>query len=101
MGHARAFELLVMGRPLTATAAKEAGIVNTVVAAAELESAALAAVREIAALPPHSVAASRRLMRGAQAQIDGHIEAEAEAFRKRLVSPEAKAAFAAFLNKKK
>ena len=101
MGHARAFELLVMGRPLTATAAKEAGIVNTVVAAAELESAALAAVREIAALPPHAVAASRRLMRGAQAQIDGHIEAEAEAFRKRLVSPEAKAAFAAFLNKKK
>lgn len=61
----------------------------------------LAAVREIAALPPHAVAASRRLMRGAQAQIDGHIEAEAEAFRKRLVSPEAKAAFAAFLNKKK
>ena len=101
MGHARAFELLVMGRPLTATAAKAAGIVNTVVAAAELESAALAAVREIAALPPHAVAASRRLMRGAQAQIDGHIEAEAEAFRKRLVSPEAKAAFAAFLNKKK
>ena len=101
MGHVRAFELLVMGRPLTATAAKEAGIVNTVVAAAELESAALAAVREIAALPPHAVAASRRLMRGAQAQIDGHIEAEAEAFRKRLVSPEAKAAFAAFLNKKK
>ena len=101
MGHARAFELLVMGRPLTATAAKEAGIVNTVVAAAELESAALAAVREIVALPPHAVAASRRLMRGAQAQIDGHIEAEAEAFRKRLVSPEAKAAFAAFLNKKK
>ena len=101
MGHARAFELLVMGRPLTATAAKEAGIVNTVVAAAELESAALASAREIAALPPHAVAASRRLMRGAQAQIDGHIEAEAEAFRKRLVSPEAKAAFAAFLNKKK
>ena len=101
MGHARAFELLVMGRPLTATAAKAAGIVNTVVAAAELESAALAAAREIAALPPHAVAASRRLMRGAQAQIDGHIEAEAEAFRKRLVSPEAEAAFAAFLNKKK
>src|SRR6185312_1173622 len=45
MGHARAFSFLVMGRPLDAQQAKEAGIVNTVVAAAELESAALAAVR--------------------------------------------------------
>jgi len=101
MGHARAFELLVMGRALTAAAAKEAGIVNAVVPAAELESAALAAARTIAALPPHAVAASRRLMRGTLAQIDGQIDAEAEAFRKRLASPEAKAAFAAFLNKKK
>jgi enoyl-CoA hydratase/carnithine racemase len=101
MGHARAFELLVMGRALSAAAAKEAGIVNAVVAAAELESAALAAACTIAALPPHAVAASRRLMRGTLAQIDGQIDAEAEAFRKRLSSPEAKAAFAAFLNKKK
>jgi len=101
MGHARAFELLVMGRALSAAAAKEAGIVNAVVAAAELESATLAAARTIAALPPHAVAASRRLMRGTLAQIDGQIDAEAEAFRKRLSSPEAKAAFAAFLNKKK
>jgi len=101
MGRARAFELLVMGRPLSAAAAKEAGIVTAVVPAAELESAALAAAREIAALPPHAVAASRRLIRGNVAQIDGHIDAEAEAFRKRLASPEAKAAFAAFLGKKK
>jgi len=101
MGHARAFELLVMGRPLSAAAAKEAGIVNAVVPAAEFESAALSAARTIAALPPHAVAASRRLMRGTLAQIDGQIDAEAEAFRKRLASPEAKAAFAAFLGKKK
>src|SRR5487761_599506 len=31
MGYARAFSMLVMGRPLSATEAKEAGIVNTVV----------------------------------------------------------------------
>jgi enoyl-CoA hydratase/carnithine racemase len=101
MGHARAFELLVMGRTLTAAAAKDAGIVNAVVPAAELDAAALAAARQIAALPPHAVAASRRLMKGSVTQIDGHIDAEAEAFRKRLASPEAKAAFAAFLAKKK
>ena len=101
MGHARAFELRVMGRPRSAAAAMEAGIVNAVVPAAEFESAALSAARTIAALPPHAVAASRRLMRGTLAQIDGQIDAEAEAFRKRLASPEAKAAFAAFLGKKK
>ena len=101
MGHARAFELLVMGRALSAAAAKEAGIVNAVVPAAELETSALSAARAIAALPPHAVAASRRLMRGNVAQIDGQSDAEAEAFRKRLASPEAKAAFAAFLSKKK
>jgi enoyl-CoA hydratase/carnithine racemase len=32
MGHARAFSLLVMGRPLDAAQAKDAGLVNTVVA---------------------------------------------------------------------
>lgn len=101
MGHARAFELLVMGRPFTAAAAQAVGIVNTVAPAAELEATALAAARAIAGLPPHAVAASRRLIRGDLAQIDGRIDAEAEAFRKRLASPEAKAAFAAFLDRKK
>jgi enoyl-CoA hydratase/carnithine racemase len=101
MGHARAFELLVMGRPLTAAAAKEAGIVNRIVPAAELEATALAAARAIAALPQHAVAAARRLMRGTMAQIEDRIDAEAEEFRRRLTSPEAKAAFAAFLGKTK
>src|SRR6185503_17326101 len=48
MGHSRAFSLLVMGRPLTAVDAREAGIVNTVVAPDAVEEAALKAAREIA-----------------------------------------------------
>ena len=57
MGHARAFSMLVMGRPLSATEAKEAGIVNTVVAmAAAVDDVALKAAREIAALPAGAVA---------------------------------------------
>src|SRR6476661_2707553 len=52
MGHARAFSLLVMGKPLSAVDAKAAGIVNAVVPAAELENQSLAVAREIAALPP-------------------------------------------------
>src|SRR5581483_2466853 len=69
MGHARAFSLLVMGKALTAEEAKVSGIVNTVVPAAEVDSQALAAAKEMAALPPEAVLASRRLMRGSPDEI--------------------------------
>jgi len=101
MGQARAFSLLVMGEPLTAEAAKQAGIVNTVVPVAEVDARALAAARAIAALPPQAVLASRRLMRGSPDEIVARIDAEAEAFKERLSSPEAQAAFAAFLARKR
>jgi enoyl-CoA hydratase/carnithine racemase len=101
LGHARAFELLVMGHPLDAAAAKHAGLVNAVVPAAELEETALAAAREIAALPPLAVKAARSLMRPPSEEIVARIDQEAEVFRTRLTSAEAKAAFAAFLNRKK
>ena len=101
MGHARAFALLVMGQPLDAAEAKEAGIVNAVVPAAELEAQALAAARAIAALPAEGVTIARRLMRGSPEEIAARIDAEAEAFKARLASPEAHAAFAAFFNRKR
>jgi enoyl-CoA hydratase/carnithine racemase len=101
MGHARAFELLVIGRPLNAPAAKDAGIVNAVVAAAELESAAMDAAGAIAALPPLGVLAARRLMRGAADEIANRIDYEAEVFRARLASPEARAAFQKFFSRRK
>ena len=101
MGQARAFELLVMGRPLSAEQAKAAGIVNTVVAPDQLEAAALAAAREIAALPPEGVRTARALLRGAPDEIVARIDVEAAAFRERLASPEAKAAFKAFLERKR
>ena len=80
---------------------KTAGIVNAVVPAAELDAQALAAAREIAALPPESVAAARRLMRGSVEEIVARIDEEVEAFKTRLASPEAQEAFAAFLNQKR
>jgi enoyl-CoA hydratase/carnithine racemase len=101
MGHARAFSLLVMGKQLSATEAKAAGIVNTVVAAADLDAQALAAARDIAALPPESVTTARRLMRGPADEIVARIDEEAEAFKTRLASPEAQKAFAAFLSRKR
>ena len=101
MGQARAFSMLVMGEPLTAEAAREAGIVNVVVPATEVDARALAAAKAIAALPPEGVKASRRLLRGSPDEIVARIDAEADAFKERLRSPEAQAAFAAFLNRKR
>jgi len=101
MGHARAFALLVMGRPLTADDAKAAGLVNTVAAPENVENEAIAAASAIAALPPQAVLASRRLMRGAPDEIVARIDAEAEQFKARLKSAEARAAFEAFMQRKK
>ena len=47
LGHARAFELLVMGEPWSAEQAKEAGLVNAIVPSEGLESAALQAAKRL------------------------------------------------------
>jgi enoyl-CoA hydratase/carnithine racemase len=101
MGHARAFSMLVMGRVLSAAAAKEAGIVNEVVDPTEVDTVALKAAQEIAALPAGAVAVSRRLMRGDPNDIVKQIDIEATHFKDRLKSDEARAAFAAFLARRK
>ena len=101
MGHGRAFSLLVMGKALSAEEAKASGIVTAIVPGADLDAQSLAAAREIAALPPESLAAARRLMRGSVEEIVARIDEEAEAFKTRLASPEAQNAFAAFLNRKR
>jgi len=101
MGQARAFSLLVMGRPLSADEAKAAGLVNTVVAPDAVEAEAMQAAREIAALPPQGVLASRRLLRGKPDDIVARIDEEAELFKTRLQSAEARAAFEAFLTRKR
>jgi enoyl-CoA hydratase/carnithine racemase len=101
MGYARAFSLLVMGRPLSAADAKDAGLVNTVVDAAAVEEVALKAAQEIAALPPKTLAVTRGLMRGHLDDVIKQIETESAHFRELLQSDEARAAFAAFLARKK
>jgi enoyl-CoA hydratase/carnithine racemase len=101
MGHARAFSLLAMGRPLDAAGGLAAGLVNTVVAPGEVEAEAMKAAREIAALPAQALAATRRLLRGSPDEVIRRIDEEAAEFKRRLGSPEAKAAFEAFLARKR
>jgi enoyl-CoA hydratase/carnithine racemase len=101
MGYARAFSMLVMGRPFSAEEAKDAGIINSVVAAADVDAVGLKAAQEIAALPAGAVAMARHLMRGRPEHVIEQIDAEVAHFKERLQSDEARSAFAAFLTRKK
>jgi len=101
MGYARAFSMLVMGRPISAAEARDAGIVNAVVDAADVERVALQAAQEIAALPPAALAVARGLMRGNLDEIVKRIESESSHFKDLLKSDEARSAFQAFLARKK
>jgi enoyl-CoA hydratase/carnithine racemase len=100
VGQVRAFELLVMGRPMAAEAAVAAGLANAVVSPEELEVVGLAAAKEIAAKPRQAVMLSRKLLRGDQDAILKRIDDEAQLFAERLRSTEAQTAFKAFLAKK-
>jgi enoyl-CoA hydratase/carnithine racemase len=100
MGYARAFELLVLGEPFNAERAREAGIVNAIVPADQLEATAMKAAARLAAKAPEALALSRRLMRGDVSSIVDRVAEEAQIFGARLSSPEAKEAFAAFMEKR-
>lgn len=100
MGYARAFELLALGETFSAERAREAGIVNAVVPAGEVETVARKAALRLAAKPPEALRWCRRLMRGETAAVRAAIEAEASVFAERLSSSEAREAFAAFLEKR-
>ncbi|MGL4240698.1 MAG: crotonase/enoyl-CoA hydratase family protein [Beijerinckiaceae bacterium] len=99
MGHQRAFEMLVMGRPLSPQAAVAAGIASSVLPADQLEAAGFAAAAEIAAKPREAVKLSRKLIKGDPDEILKRIDEEALLFAQRLRSAEAQKAFMAFLNK--
>lgn len=100
MGYARAFELLVLGEPFTAERAREAGFVNAIVTAEELEETARKAAARLARKPPEALAIARRLLRGDTTALAQRIEEESRIFGERLSSPEAQEAFAAFLEKR-
>jgi enoyl-CoA hydratase/carnithine racemase len=101
MGHRRAFELLVMGRPLDAATAQACGLINAVAPPGDVEAEAMKAAHHIAALPAEAVAASRRLLRGSPDETVARIDEEVRLFKERLQSTEAQKAFDAFLNRKR
>lgn len=100
MGYARAFELLCLGEPFNAERAMQAGIVNAVVPADQLEATALKAAHRLAAKPREALLAARKLMRGDVAPTAAKIDEEALVFQSRMRSAEAQEAFAAFFEKR-
>ncbi len=101
-GHARAAEMLMLGEVFSAQAALETGIVNQVLPDGQVLAHAIERCRKLIAQPAASLRLTKQLMKRAQqALINETMSTEAEIFRQRLVSPEAKEAFAAFLEKRK
>jgi enoyl-CoA hydratase/carnithine racemase len=101
VGHQRAFSMLVMGRPMSAEDAREAGFVNTVVPPGHAVVEARKVAREICALPADAVAISRKLLKLPTEDLVRRIGQEDRFFGERMRSPEAIAAFQKFFVRKK
>jgi enoyl-CoA hydratase/carnithine racemase len=100
-GYQRAAELLLLGEPFGAEQAREAGFVNRVLPAGELMAAALEAARKLAARPATSLAMTKALLKRTpdRTAIEA-IDEEAMFFAELVAAHEAKARFAAFLDKR-
>jgi enoyl-CoA hydratase/carnithine racemase len=101
LGHARAFELFVLGESWSAERALAAGLVNAIVPAGDLEGAAIGAAKRLAEKPRAAMLAARRMLKGDPERIAATIAREAAEYKTLMRSAEAKEAFAAFLEKRK
>ncbi len=101
-GYARAAEMLMLGEAFSAQTALDAGIINTMLPDGEVLSHTLERCRKLATQPSASIRLTKQLMKRTQhALIKETMTEEAAVFKQRLASPEAKEAFAAFLEKRK
>ncbi len=100
-GIAKATEWLMLGNTFGAEEAFESGLVNAIVPHEDLITHALGMAQRLAAKPRSALRATRALMRPNQAALQSHIDLELQTFAAALASPEAKAAFMAFMTKKK
>lgn len=99
VGHVKAFEWLVQGRPFSAFEAHTFGLINAVVD--EPLSHAMTVAQSIAALPPNAVREAKRLIKaGSQKAIDQSIGIEVQQFAKALQGAEFAEAVSAFFEKR-
>jgi enoyl-CoA hydratase/carnithine racemase len=100
-GHQLAFSLLVMGQPMSASEAREAGFVNEVVAAGHAIIEARKVAREIGELPPDAVAISRELIKLPSEDLLRRMDEEEHLFRERIHAPTVVAAVKGFMDRKR
>lgn len=99
IGYLRAYAMLALGEAFDAPTALSLGLANAVVPASELIDAIDAAAARFAKQPSGAMRATKRLMRNASAVV-AQMDIESKEFTNRLQSPEAREAFAAFIQKR-
>jgi enoyl-CoA hydratase/carnithine racemase len=97
-GRAKAAEFLLLGEPFEAHEALRLGLVNALLPQSELLPHALEKAAALAAKPRAALLATRRLLRGDPEALKARMAEESHAFSAALKSPEAHAAFQAFLS---
>jgi enoyl-CoA hydratase/carnithine racemase len=100
LGYHRAFALIVLGESFDAQQAREAGLVNRVVPAEDVDGIARDVALALAAKPPEAVRMARRMMRGDRREVLSRIDQEAAGFVELLKSPAARDALQAWLDGK-
>ena len=95
LGRQRAMEVFLLGRRLDAAEAHEAGLLNRVVASEDLVSVARGYAESLAALPPHAVRATRRLVCASPEPLAERIDRELAAFGECLSDERTRTALAA------
>ncbi len=101
LGHAKAAELLMLGRPFDGAEAVRLGIANQMNEPEELEQAARNTALMLSAKPPAALRATKALLRQSESLLENAMQREGAAFAQGLGSAEAKEAFSAFLEKRK
>src|SRR3954454_5380706 len=101
LGKAKAMEMILTGRNLSATEAEARGLVSRVVAREETVPAAMALAAEIAALPPLAVRAAKEAVnRAYELSLDAGLEFERRNFFMLFASEDQKEGMRAFIEKR-
>jgi len=100
-GYARAAQYILLGESFGAPAALDLGLANAIVEPWQLYDHALEKAQALAAQPRDALLASRRLLRGDPAILKARMDEELRLFGEAVRSPQARAAFTAFMQKPK
>ena len=102
LGKAKAMEMILTGRNLSAREAFERGLVSQVVAREETVSAALALASEVASMPPLAVRAAKEAVnRAYELSLEAGLEFERRNFFLLFASEDQKEGMRAFIEKRK